>query len=500
MPVSAYNTGFGRGRPVASVEAIQLVGTEYTPRRDASGYVLESDIAQLPVLNAWYEVMPVTGYPSRISQTKFGPTLRKPNGSDDHSATVDNWCGAIFQPSLQWVIGGGAGHTGSSGAQITLNGIDCPRLLARVFSPPNTEDNVLVLSTFGDHTSPLIFVDPPGPSSEEFCAAFSNPTYDLNDPYRGTVGATHTYEGPTWIPPSLADISGLPGSTYGGLYWRGTASTIFSIDDMAAQTAPGDYVGHTKLWWKRRSVGGVIDDTFQACMLVGNVVYTCYASSAYLARYRMDATEQTSWQTATNPNDGGANYDPFPAVDSQTQQLSTLQMGAKSIPYVGKVTIKMPSRNGGEMALIAPSGTSVRFRLGELHADINDASFNPASGNLDGYTDNITLASSDGSHTELNTSGLYAYGTPSQQPWDGGGAVYDDVADCAYLYPAAAGCRVIKVTGLSGSTWTTEYVADSEIPVDNLNGVYGRAQHFTIGSRKFAIWIAYAHTYVARLN
>lgn len=472
----------------ASGVAANIVGTDYTPARYGSGLVMDSDIAQLPRYQ-FFRVVPLSGFPTSISQVQVGPDLPKPNGSNGHQATVTAWSGAAYVPGLQWSIGGGAGHTDSSGAQNDFNGIKWPSLTAHTFIAPSALADVLKQANSANDTDPLRLVTEIG-GPENYAPAYSLPVRDAASSSGGRWGATHTYDdGIVYVPPAAMALSGFSGNVLGGIFYRATASTIIDLDSVQAGSPTW-----SKLWWKGRTAPGgepgVPDDTWQMGMLVGTVFYQFY-NSFNVARFDLSQTEFTRWQTELAS--GGASYDPTPGTPSRIKQLTNVSLSAKAINYSGCTTAKLARGTYGAEWVNISASVVRRVRVGQLHADIAATTF---GGNVDTYVDDITLTSSDGSHTQFSSSGLYADGSA----WYRGGHSYQASEDALYLFPCTAGTEVVRVTGLSGSTWTTESLTGSGALNNSPQGLYGRAAIFTIGGKRYMGRYTYGATEVARLD
>jgi hypothetical protein len=407
---------------VTGPSSINIVGTVWTPNR-VSGNVISADFINLPV-NTSLEV----------AGTSLNSVIEIPhlvNGySSDSSIGIFAYSGAVYDTYNKRMLIHGGGHGDANPLE---NGIYAASYATMNFSrivdrSPSTAYQIY-------DSSNNTFITTPG-----------NPSYNapLLD---GRPASIHSYYSDVYLPPNVM------GNTNGGFFIGGYARSVVNLDNNSFSISHWNALNSADAYYSGR------DWSNATSMLDGSVIFMPVSSWFFDKFQPLGFTEATSWAS----NSQGK------MTSSYASTVSTpFQHGDSSL------VIKMPGRR--EIASMWPDTTSSimvnRLRLG--------SAVDSASTNWEPYMDTITLTSSDGSHndfTAANLSNINALTYSGTSNLTNAGCVYDSDLDCLWLMANQVGGSLYKITGLNGTTWTTQYISGVTSLYNgkaNGQGVYGR--------------------------
>ena len=324
-----------------------IVGTTWTPAKDASGRVIDGDWAGLP-LNTWlYADVPAM---SSVVET---PRYTASSGSDGSINVTDAWGGAAWDYVNQKMFLFGGGHGDSSACETGMYSLDVASLTwARVRDrDPKTE--------LGYWTSGMVWV-----GGVEAWAG-GQPLLS------GQPSAVHTYHGIVWVPPAvMVTLPGGAGNTSGGVYIPGPTKVIYDLD--AKAYTPTHY-----------SMADAPDPSDVAAFIDGAGIY---GPHHYYDVYRWDLTqtETSLW----GPN----------SLGKFTRVYAGEGLAVSSNSVWG--WIRERREHFGFYAYSGLPKTRVRYGAA---LDAGETNWAP-------YSDDITLTSTDGSHLDFNNANLMTGG------------------------------------------------------------------------------------------
>jgi len=189
--------------PSSAAPALNLVGTNWTPNRDASHNVLASDWAALP-LNTWVAV---------VGETLSG-VIETPHylgGFGDSANSITGaWNGAAWDYINQRMYIAGGGHSDSSACETGIYMVDAA---TAKFSRVRDRDPMSVVQGWDGNAHALV--------PAEKWTGFNVPLQN------GNPSAVHTFNGLVWVPPEVL------GNTNGGLFYPGEAKAVWNFDTHA---------------------------------------------------------------------------------------------------------------------------------------------------------------------------------------------------------------------------------------------------------------------------
>lgn len=284
--------------------AIVISGSNWTPNRDGSGNVLQSDWVQMPT-NTWYYV---NDSQSNLDQASETPHLTKANSADSFPSVVAAWGGMAwdYTNGVAYISGGGHsdGHPCETGVyRLGVDKLRWTRIINRqdVSQAQYWNGSALVAGV-----------------------AYPPENYPL---INGVPGSFHTYDGLEYIPP--AGLS----NTNGGLYYPGSAKTVIDLDTNTYKTTH----------WNAPPVS---DDWSYAMAFYDSGSIIRPRNSFMWARHTLSGSSSSSWS----------------ASSFGTYNISYATSGT-SFQYATKIFVKMPQRR--EVVSIAGNQAAVRVRVGQ---------------------------------------------------------------------------------------------------------------------------------------
>lgn len=431
MPASPETYVIASGEPLGAGRFIapSISGGIWTPDRDAAGNVLRGNWLGLP-LHSWVEVS------GQVMNDVIQTPHYNGNGYDGASGIIGVWNGAAYDYVNKRMYLAGGGHGGTSACETGIYKIDIPSLsLSRI----RDRDPMDMLQTYNATTDQMdVGVDHFEP---------------WNDPLiNGTPGATHTYNGLLWVPPSVL------GNTNGGVFYLGRAKAIWNLDT---------HEWTTTHWHKPTRSGVEVDWSNSTAFLDGSAIYGV-GYSPYHYRFDLTQTQATDW----SPTSYGKLEPQWKWADRSIGTGHWYWM-----------------RERRETVSLYTNGTARRVRYGQA-LDANAA-------NWSAYIDDITLTSADGSHADFSSANM-----TGDSPLGAPGFSLDDDTDTLYIQGNFIGSPLYRMTGLNTNTWTVEMIAGTGALTKSQNGTYTRLRLVEMFDHKFLVRIASTTTpiEVMRLN
>lgn len=416
--VSRENGGLGL------LPDLQISGSVWTPNRDATDKVIDSDFQMLPVNQPLFvsgtAAAPVIVQPSPFNSSGYG---------GDHSIMMA-WSGAVHAKSIDSLLFSGGGHGDSAPNQNEVLALSLRTMRMSNFVPRTPDAS---RQSWNYTTSAL------QPGYVNFSSQ-NSPQLD------GKPGSIHTFNGMAWVPGALY------GNLNGALFRPGNACGFLDLDTL----------GHSVLYWNAPPDGSR-DWSNSAYLMVDSKLWGLKAVPTRWERFDWTQTTATDWSNSQ----GGAQSKGKP---------TTFYAGASGFSVWNSLLIKMEER--GEIASFG-AASKLRVRLGALSASgaVDDTSASP-------FTDVITLTSADGSHTMFEPS--YTADTGGSAGVTGmmhmAAAVYDAEDDCVWVWGNLVGGHIYKITNLNTNIWTTERIAGT----GSLSAAWDGQYHGSYG--KAALW------------
>ncbi len=269
-------------------------------------------------------------------------------------------------------------------------------------------------------------------AAELWTAGYNSPLVN------GVPGSTHTYHGLIWIPPSVL------GNTKGGVLPFGTANSIYNLDTGAWTTT--NWFSPEALYFDLSNCAAFID---------GSKVYGPH-SSWYHWRYDLTQTQETSWHAAS--------FGKF-----ETTQINS----SVNINVGGAIWGQLRERR-----------EEFSFSSAGFHRVKYGQAIDSSATDWSAYGETITLTSTDGSHADFTNAAL-----ADDALMAASGVVYDHATQTIYIQPNNTGSQLYKLTGLSGTTWTTEKIAGTGCTRAPVRCTYGRLRLATLGGKKVLLRI-----------
>jgi hypothetical protein len=345
-------------------------------------------------------------------------------GTDSASSIAGAWGGAAWDYVNQrmYVIGGG--HGDGSSCEMGIYMLDAAKLQ---FTRVRDRDPIEQAAGWSDAAGSL-------QAGEQW--------YGGNAPLlNGNPGSMHTYWGVVWIPPEVM------GNTNGGMFYPGLAKAVWNFDT---------HVWTTTHWFTPLHVGSM-DWSNCAAFVDGTSVYGPHGNW-YHWQFDLTQTEATD------------------ASATSFGKLYTMRASADKQSNAGSAAWGL-LRERRETFSFSAGGSRVRVRYGAaLDANATDWA---------AYSDNITLTSSDGSHTDFNGTTL-----ADSANLCAAGSGYDHATQTLHLMGNTVGGQLYKITGLSTNTWNVEKVAGTGALRTAPQGAYGRVRMATFAGKKFLLRVS----------
>lgn len=415
--------------------AVQISDSTWTPNVGGDGGVLPTDGPQLPA-NTWLYIA-TNKITDLIGPTGYATKLGNPDG---RASITNAWCGAAWDYVNERLYISGGGHADSHLCENGIYMLDGATMRFSVAKARTATSNAQKYNT-----STLTF-------ESGFAASDARNESANCCMLDGSPGASHTYDAMEYIPASVM------GNTAGGILMFHYGKEVLDLDTGLYDTShfmpdASDGVNTPE-----------VDLSNKIVFMDGWDAYHARASYYYRRwNFHPDTREATPWSTFLG---GGAT--------SRGQLIETIDAGA-TFPYSDRAICKMPQRR--EIANF--DGTAViRVRYGEA----KDAS----ATNWAAYTDDITLTSSDGSHTVLMTEANYT-DADTDTALFACGMAYDHDNNCIWVVSNLAGGATYKITGLDGTTWTVEQVPDAANLTSTMNGTFERCRVFHLGGETLLV-------------
>lgn len=415
MPNDFYSGESGGVIVAGLTTAPSITGSVWTPTRNGSGDVVFGNWAGLPA-NTWLDVAG-----SVLNDVIETPHYLNGYGSDGAHNIIDAWSGAAWDNSNNRMYISGGGHADTHCCDTGIYKVEVASLqFSRVADRQPISQ--------AQYWSSGVFYD--GNSSAPYNTPLKN----------GVPSAWHTYNGLVFLPPVVM------GNTEGGVYYHGSARSIYDLDTDTYSACHWNSPDHDSLDWSN-----------QAAFLDGSTIYLPL-SSWYHYRFDLTQTEATDWSATSNGKWLSA------------RSGNTIISSSDSVIWG-----TFPERR--EEVCFMPGGARTRLRYGQaIDAGVAD---------WDAYFDTITLTSSDGSHADFNDSNLVANGKFGQP-----GFCYDHGTATLYVVSSTAGGEVYKITGIAGNTWTTQKLTGTGVLRVTYNGAYGRVRLANIAGQKVLVRVA----------
>jgi len=423
--------------------SLNLVGSVWTPNRDGTGNVIQSDFDALPTLQ-WIEV---AGTNTTLRSVQELPTLPSGTSAPDNNSLTDPWCGAAWDSSNKRMIlqggGHGDGHPCSNAIfEVSAAKMKCTRLVDRTSTSQLQAYNIV--SKLFENWSGSTY-------------AYYGVSWPLKN---GHPSSAHTYHGLEYIPPATMSTLGYPGNVNGGLLTTWPYN-ICNLDT-------GDYAVP---WWTSDSdtPGPHFDSALGWALKFRDGTKCVFVTGDFTSGLINLATPSTSrWSAEIS---GGNSF-----------CTVTIPYSHPSFKRADSLIIKFQERR--ELACIHNTVKS-RMKIGTA-LDAGATDFTP-------YTDTITLTSLDGSHADFNSTNLAesAGGSSPAGFLNAAGTAYDHATGTVWIQGNDAGTCLYRITGISGTTWTvTKYTGTTATYGENgVNGNYHRFGVATFGSVKVLIRI-----------
>ncbi len=416
----------------AAAPPLQITGNAWTPNRDGSGNVLQTDFEQMPVLGGYLEVQDSLAIMTNVMEK---PPYVNFASTPGERHFVDVWNGMSWSLPLRkgWMYAAG-GHAANR-----QNDNPCIEFDANTMRFLRIRDRASEANLRGynatTHQIQAGLVDG---------LAFNSPQGD------GSIGTVHTFDGQVYIPP------GGPGAgpTKGGLHVTGWARQTINLDT-GALTTP---------WWNRLNTAPFTNWAYTASVRVGSVIYHPRDSFS-IARFDLSATQATD-HSATSA--GSLNY----SYANHTTQLV----------HNHRAFCDMASRRECVSISGVSGAQAVRMRYGAAH-DAGATNWQP-------YMQVITLTSSDGSHTDFTPANFTDPGGEQPSKFFGATPAHDPVNNCLWMQGNEVGDALYRITGIDSSTWTTRRFNAVTATRRCINGTYGRFAALQFGAVTLGVRIS----------
>jgi hypothetical protein len=410
--------------------ALRLTGDLWQPNLDGSGNILVSDFERLP-LNRW-----VAAETNRLDDNVPSPRYPTLLGNSDGSPSiVSAWCGAAYDYVNQIMYLSGGGHADSHICENGIYALSAETLrftVARQRSPMSAGQY-----WNGSQLVPVASPSDPGNNSANSCMA------------DGAPGASHTFDALEWIPANVM------GNRRGGVLMFHYSHQVLDLDTGQYDTA-----------WFNPANPTPVDLSYKMVLMDGWNALHARADFFYrLWDFAPSARSATIW-----------------SANSRGNYIKQFSAGTR-IVYSHKMMVRMPQRR--EFAVLAaPGGVPMhrRVRMGQGFDSGNRTDWSA-------FSDPITLTSSDGSHVFFNTEANWRDQEPDTALFAAGGT-YDYWGNCIWVQSNLAGGALYKISGLEGSTWTTQLVSGAAALTSTRNGTYHRCQVATRGASRVLIRVS----------
>ncbi len=417
---------------LSNAPPLQITGNSWTPNRDGSGNVLQSDFEQLPVLGGYLEVQDSLAIMTNVMEK---PPYLNIAGSSGERHYVDVWNGMSWSPTLRmgWMYAAG-GHGGNR-----QNDNPCIQFDANTMRFSRIRDRASEVNLRGynatTHQLENGLVDG---------LAFNSVQGD------GSIGTVHTFDGQVYLPP------GSPGAgpTKGGLHVTGWARQTINLDTLELTTP----------WWNRQNTSPFTNWAWTASVRCGNVIYHPRDSFS-VARFDLSATQATDHSPTSA---GSLNY----SFATHTTQFV----------HNNRAFCDMVARRECVSFSGASGAQAVRMRYGDAH-DAGATNWQP-------YMQTITLTSSDGSHTDFSTANFTFPGAELPSKFFAATPVHDPVNNCLWMQGNEVGDALYRITGLDSATWTTQRFNAVTATRRCINGTYGRFVALQFGAVTLGVRIS----------
>lgn len=409
--------------PPAPYPPLNISGSNWTPNRDGSGNVLNTDFTQLPVLGGWLEVQDAGAV--LLNQIETPYRLGAISG-DGYTNVVDTWNTLALdrtnQRGYMWCSGG---HGGIYNADNALYKLDFKKLTwAR---PLNRTSSANQLSWDGSALSNV-----------NIGTYYNVPQND------GFPGATHTYDTLVYLPPGILGA----GSTNGGLHLGSWARATLNLDALTVNT----------LFWNKETTLPFVDFSY-ACSFYDSGAIWRPRNSAYIAKFTLAGTSATDWNAASS---GSLNY--------------SYATSSTFFVYNSRAYCELTERRECVSISGASGAAAVRMRYGQaIDAGVTDWT---------SYHDTITLTSVNGTdHQDLSTANFQDV---LASPLQAAGIDYDHATQTIWMCGNLVGGALYRITGIATNTWTVYKVPGVSATRRSMNGTFGRFRALNQGGTLMA--------------
>lgn len=424
---------------IGSVKAPPVVISSglWTPNT-SGGNVLETDFQQLP-LNTW-----VKAATNRIVDV-VGPTDYLPYS---RLAMTSVWCGGgwDYLSKVLHITGGGHGDSHSC-----ENGIPNFSVATLSWAEGFPRSDITAARYWDNATQAFINSNPSGGGA---C-----PLIDGRKP------ANHSFWGVNWVPGST------PGHKGYIVNWYHTTQVF----DLQAGTADTALWSHGESIWAANGYY-TFDNPWCTALMDGWSLVGIH-DAGIMARFDMSPGARTS--TVYNS-------------DCRGQYKGSMYLGPL-IEYGNRMLCKAPQlRQAFTIGHDPRPGHQTEMLLHRIR--IGDAVDAGNTSNWNAFCDPFTITSSDGSHTDLLTAANYIDASIDTSLF-AAGFTYDHVNRCCWVVENLTGGKTYKLTGIFGSTWTSEYVTGAANLTATQNGTFERVQAFTVGGATCLLRVSAADRY-----
>lgn len=427
------------GTPIST--PLQISGNVWTPNVDGSNNVLQADFDALGTsyVGTWF-------YVNTNVMDDVIPSPRRRRfltGADGAFSICNAWCGGSWDWINQRLFCVGGGHADSNIAENGVYQFSVDTMRWSVAFTPSTEAEMMRWES-----------SPGGQAGFQPILTYSDSrnqsgTCPMTD---GKPPSSHTFDAVNWVPPSVA------GNTNGSLVTFHDSIHVGNLDNGTYDTAHFDGAP-------------AVDLSYKITFMDGWHLYHARAGSQFRHWDLSPTTRSSTLWSQSSYVTGGAT--------SRGSYIGSISTG-KYFEYSHKILIRMPARR--EVAVIAFwNGTPIRLRYGQAIDANNTTSWTT-------YTDDITLTSSDGSHSDFNATNLKDQG-PNTTLY-AAGVGYDHATETIYIVPNLTGGNVYRITGIATNTWTTEKLGNHAVLENCGNGTFDRVQLCVKGSHKFLIRVS----------
>lgn len=405
----------------------------WSPTRDANDVINDGNWKGLPA-NKYVFV----DSPPLLSAVEK-PYYVARSGAPSWTGIVNVWNGAAWNPNAQEMFITGGGHFATSSCETAIYRLKASTLL---FDRARDRDPQSENGSWSIHKGELVFT--PG---ENFSSVVLR---------NSQHGALHTYHGILWVPPELmAIIRGDKVNVSGGIFQTNIVRYVYDLDARS-------YVGVPN--W-RKSPDTDIDISDSAAFIEGTAIYGPHHSYD-VWKWELTGTQDTNWST----NSTGV----FTKVYQQWGHIVSSHSVWGWLPERRECFGFYGSNNANELSF-------QRCRYGQA-IDSKAASWTK-------YVDTLKLTSLDGSHLDFNKTSLSSDNMPAGDLY-GAGYVYDHDAATLYVQGSNVGAPLYKITGIDGTTWSTQKIPGAEALACSKNGVFGRMRMARLGGQKILIRVS----------